>query len=1590
MRPRSPGSTIGRAVRTLALIAPLLMSTPFLGGVAALLAIGSASAASSPMGARTPVPASVSFAPVQNGFSRTGTTVPSYAPDRILVQFTSGAYAGSNLAAAGDRGVPMPGAVTGIASIDALSRRSGVLGLSRALIKPGNRRLAAPLGLERWFIFELPPGTDIPAAVDEYSSDPNVEHASPDWTLFPAFVPSDPNYPQNWGDNNTGQLPSAQLPAGKHTGPLVGTPGWDSGAQKAWDCFPFVPTSNVIIAILDTGVDSSHPDLAGQLVAGYNFFSFNTNTTDVIGHGTCCAGVAVEALNSIGSCGIAPWCQVMPLKVDDDKTELVSLVAATNAIIYAADHSANIISMSFGAFLSSSWAMDAAIDYAYNAGVTLLAATGNWNMPIISYPASNAEVIAVGAAAPCSGDPSNPLGGQGGRKRSSNNPNLCNPGVWPDPYGCTCDGEYWWGSDYGASATINAPDAVDILGPTILPTTDIVGAGGYDPGDYYRYMNGTSCATPYVAGVCGLIKLEHPAWTPAQVRAQLVNTATAVHNVETKGTNPKWDPHSGYGLVNAQGAATCNPWTWPPPPTAAFAGNPTTGCAPLTVTFTDQSTGSPTSWSWDFGDGSVSALQNPVHTYTSPGSYTVAETVQNAGGANTLTQTNYISIPCPGPSSTANLFGLVDDGISMRLLLINKSTAQTSVYQTYPSDGLASGNIMALTYDPDAGLFLASRQAANGSSWLIKLDPKVSGPLGKNEVPLASSVERVVGIEYVNKKILVMYGLGLTETMGQIDLLGNLLASSNPDAKKDSDYVLNGPPAAPGALNFDPNSYMPIFQTVTGPPVTNIPPTTWKPLPWNPPNDDNNTMDDAAVDPDLPNAIYVTQGYKPPYGLVDLQAPNYNAYNIVGPYAPQDAIPAIAFAALGPPACPVEGHVFYDQNGDGKQDNGEPGTSGWTVTLTGLGNSSYSATTNAYGFYSIAVPGPGTYTLAEVNQPGTIETLPGTGSYSITVPPCPTDEYDFGNYYCGDPTCAPVPACLSAWYSFQECNGTVAHDVARGADGTLEGIGNALPQWVPGSLPQACALNFPATPVTWVAVPDKPGNRFGSGSFAIVAYVNTSYAGPAPCTIVDKSTFSPLGIAGISGYRLFISGGKVHLQYGTGIPNWSDHDSNASVNDGKWHVIVARVCRDPGNLGAAIFIDGVKQAFPPNTVSIGNIDVNKELTVGANGPNTQGIRSAPFQGDLGPIQLYPCCISDEDVSYDFADAFRGSCHDRCQVDAVTQACPPTAVVTLTVFTTNPGPQSFQYTISGVPGSCNSAPPTQFSPATGIVNISGTTVPQMGSAQITVTIPPAMISNTWCCYTVTVRNMYTGECCQCSGKIYKECDVVVHPGGGGSPPGIQPVSPGDPTPLQFLVKNQGGNWYRSNYVIYAQSADGDSSNHNVRLNDLAPGLPVRGNLSLAPGQQQAISVSVDLMEFQPLAIQDVVLSLSPESIPRLDDVASSSFLTVAQPGSHGEQLGPAAVPGATMSRDLRIGPNPFHDRTSISFGLATPASNVEAEVIDVNGRMVRRLYSGTLSAGAQHLTWDGMDERGQPCPGGIYFARVRIGPELRSTILVLVR
>ncbi|MEO0652670.1 MAG: S8 family serine peptidase, partial [Planctomycetota bacterium] len=483
-----------------------------------------------------------------------------YRPGRVLVQLTEEAANETALDRSWKNGAFESYIGSGLLSLDQVLAASGATAVTRSMVEPANPVLARELGLDRWFAFEVDGSVEVRALAQRLRALDTVEDATPDWRAFPMDVPNDPLHPNHWGHNNTGQFLDFCWNCGGHpNGSPVGTPGFDCNAQTAWDGAQGYGNAGVVIAIIDSGVDVGHPDL--RQVAGYDYGDNDSNADDNSsqqGHGTACAGVAAAINgNGLGTAGVAGACSIMPLKVANSAGSMF-FSAIANSIIHSADNGADVASLSLGAAISNDSQTSSAISYAHSNGVTILAATDNSNNATISFPANHQLVIGVGAASPC-----------GERKRSSSSFSEVNPGVSTDPNGYTCDGERWWGSSYGTN-TPDAAGAVDVIAPTILPTTDIQGSGGYDSGNYSLWFNGTSCATPYAAGVCALIVAGNPSFTPDQVRNRLVSTAADVTSVES---GPGWDRYTGYGMVDAA-AAVGGSSPPPPPPSVTYASLP--------------------------------------------------------------------------------------------------------------------------------------------------------------------------------------------------------------------------------------------------------------------------------------------------------------------------------------------------------------------------------------------------------------------------------------------------------------------------------------------------------------------------------------------------------------------------------------------------------------------------------------------------------------------------------------------------------------------------------------------------------------------------------------------------------------------------------------------------------------------------------------------------------------------------------------------------------------------------------------------------------------------------------------------------------
>jgi len=319
----------------------------------------------------------------------------------------------------------------------------------------------------------------------------DIELIEPSYMKTVNFEPNDQYYEDQWGHNNTGQAVS-------YGGSYVGTPDCDTDTNDAWDIS--TGSDDVIIAIVDTGV-SNHSEFLGRLTDGYNFISNNTNANDDFGHGTSCAGIAAaKGNNSSGIAGVCWDCLIMPIKVLDsngygDDTGIA------NGIEWSSNNGADVISMSLGGGGYVSYTENT-INYATNNGSVVIAASGNDNAGTLSYPSGYQNCISVGSLSPCNE-----------RKNPS-----------------SCDGENFWGSNYG--------NGLDFLAPGVRIHTTTMNGG------YTSTFNGTSSACPHAAGIAGLIMSEASNISAYDVRLLMQQSAVDIGGIG-------YDTQTGHGKVNA-------------------------------------------------------------------------------------------------------------------------------------------------------------------------------------------------------------------------------------------------------------------------------------------------------------------------------------------------------------------------------------------------------------------------------------------------------------------------------------------------------------------------------------------------------------------------------------------------------------------------------------------------------------------------------------------------------------------------------------------------------------------------------------------------------------------------------------------------------------------------------------------------------------------------------------------------------------------------------------------------------------------------------------------------------------------------------
>lgn len=302
--------------------------------------------------------------------------------------------------------------------------------------------------------------------------DTRVRHAEVERTFTVTESPRDPLYSKQWA--------LAKV-----------------GAARAWNQ-EVGSTSPVTVAVIDTGADYGHPDLAGKLLPGFNATNPSASAQDDHMHGTHVAGIIAAATNNgLGVAGMSWGADVLPVKAlgangSGSSCDIVS------ALLYAARQAVRVINMSLGGPGPCPAALQEAVDVANRAGALVVAAAGNAGADFntTESPANCDRTLGVGAT---------------------------DENDQPATF-----------SNYGSYVDISAP-GVNILSTVIDPKTGKHG---------YAALSGTSMATPMVAGLAALVFARHSDWSPEQVSERLRNSS---RDLGPRG----WDPHFGAGRIDA-------------------------------------------------------------------------------------------------------------------------------------------------------------------------------------------------------------------------------------------------------------------------------------------------------------------------------------------------------------------------------------------------------------------------------------------------------------------------------------------------------------------------------------------------------------------------------------------------------------------------------------------------------------------------------------------------------------------------------------------------------------------------------------------------------------------------------------------------------------------------------------------------------------------------------------------------------------------------------------------------------------------------------------------------------------------------------
>lgn len=368
---------------------------------------------------------------------------------------------------------------------------------------------------------------------EEYFQSGLFEYCEPNY-IYPdgstlCFNPNDTRFGGQWNLLNTGQTVRSSSSSNGDVNSFNGLSGSDMSLTKAWDYT--LGSASVEIAIFDTGIDSTHPDFAGNVLTGYdaviNAYGVPLDSIS-FGHGTNCAGIiGAVTNNNLGVAGIAGGCKIRSYKIFTS-TGTTTTVIQARAFDTAAVKGIHIISCSWDAEVDNTLTTainNCAVNGRGGLGAIIFFASGNDGRNAPAYPSYLSNVVSVGSSTPYD--------------------QLKSPGT---------GNQFRIGCNFGEDANGD----MDCVTPSIVPTVDIQGTGGDNDsagvaGNYSMVFGGTSASCASAAGVAALVLSVNTSQTRLQVIGNLLRGCDKIENTDyaSSKTYGKWSNYMGYGRLNA-------------------------------------------------------------------------------------------------------------------------------------------------------------------------------------------------------------------------------------------------------------------------------------------------------------------------------------------------------------------------------------------------------------------------------------------------------------------------------------------------------------------------------------------------------------------------------------------------------------------------------------------------------------------------------------------------------------------------------------------------------------------------------------------------------------------------------------------------------------------------------------------------------------------------------------------------------------------------------------------------------------------------------------------------------------------------------